>query len=389
MQGRLVVDVASAAERLHESDVRDWAAGKRIFLSSVIRALTEERVAAARAITTTGADVVMFERFGGRDEAADAAYLTEVGSSDIYVGILGAEYGVALASGRSATHDEYVEATSRGLRISVWVDTTKQMVPDQLEFLRTIRAAHTTGQFRSPAELERALTTRIAELAAEDLSPWAKLGPAIFRARRVEESSRDIQIHAAVRDADVVESLRALAPGAARLGAGTVLLTVGGRTRKVVVKEVGVTTSAGVRREVTLSLEARGAPTDSSMGATLNTGGKTYSQMELAEMALRRAFGESDRELDAVAFMADIGKPLSDVGSWRLPEAALTSVAGLLVSESLIANGMSGRVTLFNLGPIVDGKRLVSIEWDGVARYTGIEPERRRMDRAVDWRKIT
>jgi hypothetical protein len=64
----------------------------------------------------------MWERFGGRDSDPNEAYLAEVRSSTIYVGLLGARYGRLLPDRYSATHQEFREAEREGLRTSVWAE---------------------------------------------------------------------------------------------------------------------------------------------------------------------------------------------------------------------------------------------------------------------------
>ena len=64
---------------------------------------------------------MLFERFGGRDDDPEVAYLEQVGRCTTYIGILGERYGKPLRSGYAATHAEYDEAQLRGLRISMWV----------------------------------------------------------------------------------------------------------------------------------------------------------------------------------------------------------------------------------------------------------------------------
>ena len=60
----------------------------------------ERREAAVRAIRSFGAKLVWFEGFGGRDDDAEDAYLGNVASSDVYLGILGL---VMVADSRPAT----------------------------------------------------------------------------------------------------------------------------------------------------------------------------------------------------------------------------------------------------------------------------------------------
>lgn len=64
----------------------------------MMAALAEERAAVAAAIRELGAEPIWFEGFGGRDADPEAAYLAEIRSSTIYVGILGGHYGRILPS---------------------------------------------------------------------------------------------------------------------------------------------------------------------------------------------------------------------------------------------------------------------------------------------------
>lgn len=75
--------------------------------------LPAERQAAAAAARAVGVTPVMFEQFGGRDADPEDAYLSEVETSDIYLGILGRRYGKPLPSRSSATHAEYCTRRSR------------------------------------------------------------------------------------------------------------------------------------------------------------------------------------------------------------------------------------------------------------------------------------
>ena len=81
-----------------------------MFVSSVIEGMGNERSAAANAIAEIGATPVLFEEFGGRDDDATQAFLSEVAASQVYVAILGSRYGRMLPTRYSATHAEYLEA---------------------------------------------------------------------------------------------------------------------------------------------------------------------------------------------------------------------------------------------------------------------------------------
>jgi Domain of unknown function (DUF4062) len=121
----LIIDRAAAAEIPSVDAVREWAHGKRGFISSVMAELPAERQAAAEAIRAIGATPIMFELFGGRDADSEDAYLGEVETSDIYIGILSRRYGKPLSTRYSATHAEYLHAEKSGLRIAVWCSKTK------------------------------------------------------------------------------------------------------------------------------------------------------------------------------------------------------------------------------------------------------------------------
>ncbi len=117
----LLIDTAAAGQTVSDDELRAWASNFSVFLSSVMGELAAERQAVAEALHDAGFTVRWFEEFGGRDDSAEQAYLSEVAGSDIYVGILGNEYGGMLPTGFSATHAEYLEARKRGKRISFWV----------------------------------------------------------------------------------------------------------------------------------------------------------------------------------------------------------------------------------------------------------------------------
>jgi hypothetical protein len=65
----------------------EWASDKRVFISNGMSVLKAERLATSKAIRTVGARPVMFEEFAERDADPEQTYLTELESSDIYLGI--------------------------------------------------------------------------------------------------------------------------------------------------------------------------------------------------------------------------------------------------------------------------------------------------------------
>ncbi len=128
----------SPAPAPDEAEVRAWATRQYVFVSSVMTGMTDERRACAQGVAAVGARPVLFEDFGGMDDDPEEAYLAQVASSDIYVGILGQRYGKPLKSGYSATHAEYDEAMRRGLRSSIW-NWDGELDGRQHDFLEEVR----------------------------------------------------------------------------------------------------------------------------------------------------------------------------------------------------------------------------------------------------------
>jgi hypothetical protein len=176
-QEPLLIDRAAAAEIPSEDAVREWAHGRRAFISSVMSELPDERRAAAAAVRAVGGTPVMFEQFGGRDADPEDAYLAEVETSDIYIGILGRRYGKPLPSRFSATHAEYLHAEKRGLRIAGWCLKANDREGHEESFLNEIRTFHVVPDFLTPDDLRVQVEDRLKAIAAEDLAPWCKLVP--------------------------------------------------------------------------------------------------------------------------------------------------------------------------------------------------------------------
>jgi hypothetical protein len=200
----VIVDVAPVV-RVAASDIGEWAAGQRVFVSSVMGGMAAEREAAVWAINEIGAEPVWFEDFGGMDDDPGVAYTTEVASSDIYVGILGRRYGAPLGTGYSATHAEYNEAVRRGLRISIWT-TGNEQDGRQHDFLEEVRTFQTTGTYTSPHDLTDRLATRLQRIGAESLAPWVKVGNTVFRSTTVQDDGKTITLVGRAGDDSIAAS---------------------------------------------------------------------------------------------------------------------------------------------------------------------------------------
>jgi hypothetical protein len=363
----LIIDRSAGAVPPSAADVRGWAAEQRVFISSVMGSLAKTRASCADAITEAGATPVWFEAFGGRDDDAEAAYLGEVASSTIYLGILGREYGRLLPSRFSATHVEYREAERLGLRMSVWVHRG-EFVGDQQSFLEEVRLFHTTGSFDSDSDLASKLGRRLRELAAEEICPWVKLGDCVFRAHEVHDNGQKITLTASVHDQRVVGALEQLRPTA--WTTRDTRLTYGSVSRAVTVQAVSARTTAS--RATTLEIVTTRDPNHERAGFTLNVSlnvdGNSYSAGEVTELLVRQAlFGERIPR-GVVSLGATVSDPLKEIPT-DLPSDLHSAVSGLLITEMLVGSGRAERITGLRIGPRGPAGRPIRLTWLGRSDY--------------------
>lgn len=375
-QESLLIDRSAAAAVPDDRGVIDFLTTQRVFISSVMADLQDERRAVAAALVTLGAKPVWFEAFGGRDDDPEGAYLSEVASSTIYVGILGRRYGKLLASRRSASHEEYREAERRGLRISVWTIASQDWDGDQQSFVDEVRTFHTTGSIVSPEHLADGVVERLRRIAAEELSPWCKLGPALFRARRIQMTSKGLEVETHVRDDEVAAFLESLRP----TGWGTrdIRFTDPAHSLLVRVDEVEATATSARGRDLVLHMQEQQGAADAFLGTSYEVGGRFYSHDDLVELALREhLLGERNPVEHSFLTLPHPLRALPD----DLSEEIIRPIARLLLTEALVGSGYANRVTEFRLGIPLGGIRHMVLEWEEAGRFRS-PPERRRIEGA-------
>lgn len=357
----LLIDRAAAAARPDDQAIRDWAADQRMFVSSVIDGYEEYREAAVAAIEAVGAEPVWFRGFGGRDSDPNEAYLSEVRSSTVYVGLLGARYGRLLADRYSATHQEFLEAERSGLRTSVWAQDGIEREGPQQSFFEEVRAFGVTGAYRSPEELQRGLEQRLRALAAEDLAPWVKLGGLVFRATEIRERSGGVVVRAVVRDQAAVAALRAFDDRWKRRGT---LLSFGDRT--VVAEAQSVATTTRAARAVTFELELKISEPPQPMRIAFD--GMSWD--ELTDLAIRVSLFGEPNPLGHMQRMAQIPNPFPALQTAGISEEALRGIARLTVSEILVVERGIERLVGFQLGRSIRGHRRLRIGYQVPAPYS-------------------
>jgi hypothetical protein len=363
---QLLLDRAASVRRLTDEEVRSWGEEQRIFVSSVMDGYEGPREAAARAIESVGAEPVMFERFGGRDSDPEGAYLAEVESSSIYVGLLGARYGRLLPSRYSATHEEYLHAENCGLRLSVWAEDGVEREGHQQSFLDDIRVFNVTGSFATQAALEQTLATRLQAIAAEELSPWVKVGRAIFRAKEISISGGDALLRAAVRDHDVADYLAQLS---GQWGGSNTTFAFWDGVYDAQVSKHSSSTRAGGSREI--SLELRISSPQRQNEYSLN--GISYA--EGTKIAVEVSWFGQPNPYGIMSGQAEIPSPFINLAQHGVSEESYRPIMHILASEILVRQRNIGRIRRFRIGPPISGKRRVEVEWTQPSTYTGHSPE--------------
>jgi hypothetical protein len=363
----LVIDRAAAAEVPSPEAVREWASDKRVFISSVMSEFATERPAAATAIRTVGARPVLFEEFGGRDADPESAYLAEVESSDIFVGILGRRYGKPLKSKFSATHTEYLHAEKNGLRIAVWVLTAEDREGHEQAFVDEVRTFYVAPEFSNAASLQRQIEERLRALAAEDLAPWCKLRDFVFRATEVIDRGSEIEVRARVRNDEVAHGLEQLRPGQWGQGEDG-RFTWQGRSREVRVRSLETTTTSARSKLIRLGLEG----IQSSQDRTFEMSIAGHGPDELTAIALRSAlFGEPNPlAKQNMMFFTEMADPFKPLRAHPVSEEALRPIAELLLTDELVGSGRATRIGSFKLGVGVRGRRKCEIKWQSPHQFS-------------------
>jgi len=374
----MIVDTTGAARRPPAERVRAWLSSQRVFISSAMGDTREERRAAANAIREEGARPVWFEEFG-RDADPEEAYLGELDSAHIYLGILKLLYGRQLATGFSAMETEYLHARERGKRIAVLAAAGASTREGHLNrFLERVRVFVTTENYRDVDDLASRTRRRLRELAAEALSPWVKLDELVFRADEITDSGESVTIRAEASDelAQRFQDLRDQRFGRTRLR-----LAYGARVLDGDLAGVRTTVRAAGASELVVGLERCSAPRGDGMRAGM--GGLTPDELVGRGMGYQFLGEPLPESLGALASMVETGLNADDLRQcFDLPNEIAESITRLVVTEGLVGHGHAKRVVSLSLGPRSPDRntRQIAISWDEPRTYTNVEPQRRSIE---------
>jgi hypothetical protein len=362
----LVIDLAAAADTPGPGAIREWARNTRVFVSCLARELAAERHAAAAAVGAIGAWPATCEQLGGT--TPEDACLSEVETSEVYVGILGRLYGRPLPSGLSVPHAEYRHAENRGLRIAVWSLATRDREDAERALLDEIRRFELVSEFTSPEDLHAQVKNRLRAIAAEDLLPWCKLGSLVFRATTIDQRGNTLTVAARIHSDEVARALAAFAgPRSGR--EHDARFTWQGRSRSVRVRSVESARRWTRSRVMRLGLEVIDEPHGD--GAGIRTG--DLGPADLTDVALRAAlFRDPDALSDKrLGFFSEIPDPLQALREARVSDDIVRLVAGLLVVDALVGSNLAVRVTAFRLGDPIGDARPALLSWLAPQRYSG------------------
>ncbi len=120
----------------------------KVFVSSVVMGMEEFRQAARQAITTMEHAPVMFEDFSARPYSSEQACLNEVEQSDIYLVIVGRDFGYETPEGLSVTQAEFRTAKATNKSILAFIQQVEDRDEQQQVFLSEIEA-YQDGVFRA------------------------------------------------------------------------------------------------------------------------------------------------------------------------------------------------------------------------------------------------
>ena len=149
---------------------------RRIFISSTQRELAKERRAVVDLIAGSPVLSRFFSTFAFefdvpvQDKRTDEVYQSELACSDLYVCIIGNDYGSVTSDGVSATECEYDEATRLGLPRFVFVKGVSDRRRDLREtaFLKKLSPGVIRARFKTTDELLKALTETLDRHLADN-----------------------------------------------------------------------------------------------------------------------------------------------------------------------------------------------------------------------------
>lgn len=383
----LLVDRVTPVQQPSQRQVELWAHNQRIFISSTMVDLVEARETARKTITELGASPVMFENLGARSDDSRQAYLTEVRRCTIYLGILSRRYGARLASGYSATQEEYEEARRQRKELLIFLDSgvpTEERDGHLNQWLNELYQFHVIGKYREMSQLAELVVRSLTHLAGQQLTPWVKLDHLVFQATRITTSTsaekREIEVTTACADPRIVGELSAA--GQERFGQAIRRLTF--RCESTAVQIAGVRQVIDPLAGNSLVLTCKAVDDrygGVSSAASLNTigsyqtGDRTYTRRDLVTIGLQAValglmppqdpFLASTPATNFKALYAACGRD----------DAVFPMAAQLMIVERAISMDLVVMIPHVSVEPVRHGSVRISLQALLPQLYRNAEPE--------------
>ena len=161
-----------------------------VFISSNIEEFKEERKLLRDEllndpILNKFIEPYLFEYDGAKSQSADEVFINEVEYCDIYIGLIGSQYGDIYRHGYSATEYEYDTYMKKHADAYLFVKNVYTRDDGSKSFLNRISKKHKYKEFNNPQELVEEVKKSILECIQE------KLNPGTFDVRLLKNSSCD------------------------------------------------------------------------------------------------------------------------------------------------------------------------------------------------------
>jgi hypothetical protein len=222
-------------------------------------------------------------------------------------------------------------------------------------------------------------------MAAEDLSPWVKIGDVICRAESIRETGGTLHVRARVRDQQVMKALRAQAPDDRWGTSSDAQVTYGNRSGVGRIDQFEVETQSAAAQTVELTIKIEWASGRDSMA--MSTGGLSHE--DIVEAGVRAGYLHEPLPQPmtglGMSSLADTTDPLTQLQGLQLPEGAIAPLGRLLAVEHLVGTRRAVAVDEFTLGPASGGRRRLRMAWSEPRAYSNVEPGRRMIEGDRPW----
>ena len=145
-----------------------------IFISGNQREFAEERFRIKEEIESDYFlskmfNVFIFERTPASGKTSQETYLDEIENSDIYIGLIGSDYGTVLDSGISPTEEEYDRYNDIGDNCYIYIKNVPKRDNNTINFIGKIQRSNTYQRFDSTDELINEIKRSLAQYMTNKL----------------------------------------------------------------------------------------------------------------------------------------------------------------------------------------------------------------------------